>query len=768
MWARRSWLRATVAVVVLLGAVWVPFRTEAQMGDGPTGQPSDIPRLDWQPRSDWVNVRGLGAVGDGEADDTPALQRALDGVTDGSTVYLPPGTYRVTETLTLTGPLIGVLVVGHGRDTTLLWDGDDGGRLLLDDGVAYSRYVGLTFSGEGKAAVGFFHHSDNRFETEVRHQHLAFRGFTDAAVLADSDDKFALAETNFENCLFEDCGRGVAFVSFNDYNYTFDGCEFRRCGVGIDCAHGNYYARNSHFEGSSVVDIRSAPEHACSVRRCTSAGSRAFIDHRNSVSPLTIQDCRVARWTGPSGAVTISGAPALVFDCVFSDPPDQGAPIRLPRAGQRIIVSQNRAEGSPSVLDQEHQARVYDVPAGERGGSLRSAEQRFLRDRAEVPTRVFDARQDFGAVGDGRTDDTAAIQAAVDAARDHGEGALAYLPTGSYAISDTIRITGEHYAVGGSGFMTRLRWIGPEGGTMISVHDPMDVTLEHLTVGHHDGGAANDAIDVHQTTSGGPSSMVYDGVFVYGMYQKQPFRQGLHITGLGGNDVVLMRHVQGNLRLVDCARATILGNTTFEGSIIVEGEDRRRSGFLGFMTRLCTIATHGLYLRDSHSIVMSDFYVEQADNGFVFEGSAGSPEGRATIQGAKLHFTVDAEDRTKGAAMSIRNYAGQVFFGPDQFYVEPTSVRVTHEGDRAFELFLLANCFYRTRLAATIGESASVFLLGNEAVGFVDGDTVSPAEQEADDVITPEALAQVSVALDDLRRLGEVDLRLNHGAPGER
>ena len=25
--------------------------------------------------------------------------------------------------------------------------------------------------------------------------------------------------------------------------------------------------------------------------------------------------------------------------------------------------------------------------------------------------------------------------------------------------------------------------------------------------------------------------------------------------------------------------------------------------------------THGLYLRDNHSIVMSDFYVEQADNG---------------------------------------------------------------------------------------------------------------------------------------------------------
>ena len=105
--------------------------------------------------------------------------------------------------------------------------------------------------------MGFHHHSRRRFETEVRHQHLAFRGFTDAGVLAEPKDKYALAETAFENCLFEDCGRGVSFVSFNDYNYTFDGCEFRRCGVGIECAHGNFYARNCHFSQ------RRAPARSC-------------------------------------------------------------------------------------------------------------------------------------------------------------------------------------------------------------------------------------------------------------------------------------------------------------------------------------------------------------------------------------------------------------------------------------------------------------------------------------------------------------------------
>ena len=78
-------------------------------------------------------------------------------------------------------------------------------------------------------------------------------------------------------------------------------------------------------------------------------------------------------------------------------------------------------------------------------------------------------------------------------------------------------------------------------------------------------------------------------------------------------------------------RATVLANCSYEGSVVVEGKDKARDGLLGFQTRLATIVTHGLYLRDNHSIVMSDFYVEQADNGYLFEGAPDDPPGRATI-----------------------------------------------------------------------------------------------------------------------------------------
>ena len=148
-------------------------------------RPLQIPVLEWQPRSDWTSVKSLGAVGDGRADDTPAIQKALDGVQNGSVIYLPPGTYRVTKTLTLVGPLTGVLMIGHGQETTLVWDGAVGGNLFADDGVAYSRFVGMRLDGRNKAAVGFHHDSDLRFETEVRHQHMAFVNFTDAGILAN-------------------------------------------------------------------------------------------------------------------------------------------------------------------------------------------------------------------------------------------------------------------------------------------------------------------------------------------------------------------------------------------------------------------------------------------------------------------------------------------------------------------------------------------------------------------------------------------------------
>jgi hypothetical protein len=734
-----------------------------------------IPALHWEQRSDWINVRTDStppAVGDGKADDTDALQKALDRLAaatneaapapaKGTTLYLPAGVYRITRTLSFTGPVVGALIVGCGRDTRLAWDGEPGGKMLHLNGISYSSFVGMELDGRGKAAVGFWYKSDKRFQTEVTHRHLAFRNFTDAGLLEDPARVQALAETTFENCLFEECRRGVVFPTFNDYDYTFDGCEFRHCDTGIECVHGNFYARNCHFEGSRSVDILDASEHGSSVRRCTSTGSKAFLSRATTVAPLTLQDCRVDGWTDPAGAVLLSRPPVMVFDCVFTHPPldAQGAgsaPIRAHSDGQRVIVSGNAVQGAPGLFQAAPRPRVYEAPAGQRQGVIRSAAQAFLQEEARIPRRVFDAKRDFGAKGDGVADDTAALQKTIDAAAAASGDALAYVPAGSYVTTRTLSITGRDYFVGGSGWATRLVWKGPEGGTMVEVRDPQRVTLENLAIGTHDAGEMNNRMDVRQTGSGKPSHMTYDGVYVFGMYQKQPFRKGLWFTGLGAGDVVVMPHVQGNLHFVDCGRASILANCTYEGSVVVEGKDKGRDGLLGFQTRLATAVTYGLYLRDSHSIVMSDFYVEQSDSGYRFEGAPGDPPGRATIQGAKVEFTVPKDDPAKNTTFDILDYRGQIFFGPDQFYTEPKLKRIRQEGAGAVELFLVGCAWYDSKPEVQIGPAARLFIVGNEGFGMQN------VQYGAEDAMTGETLPSLSHALDDLRRLGELDLRVNH------
>ena len=65
-----------------------------------------------------VNACDFGAKGDGYTDDLPALQAAMRSLAaTGGTVFLPPGSYRIEETLCL---LPGVQLRGAGRENTLI------------------------------------------------------------------------------------------------------------------------------------------------------------------------------------------------------------------------------------------------------------------------------------------------------------------------------------------------------------------------------------------------------------------------------------------------------------------------------------------------------------------------------------------------------------------------------------------------------------------------------------------------------------------------
>ena len=67
-----------------------------QLESAPELAKSDIPRL--PPAETWVNLRSLGAKGDGVTDDTAVIKEAI---AKHRAIYLPSGRYRVTDTITL-------------------------------------------------------------------------------------------------------------------------------------------------------------------------------------------------------------------------------------------------------------------------------------------------------------------------------------------------------------------------------------------------------------------------------------------------------------------------------------------------------------------------------------------------------------------------------------------------------------------------------------------------------------------------------------------
>lgn len=740
-------------------------------GVNPSPAKPFIPLLNWEERSDWLNVKtdiNPPAEGDGISDDTEALQSALNAMESGSILFLPPGTYRITKTLVLQGKdrgdrIIGGAIIGCGRETRIIWDGpadQETPMLLVKSGMCHiGRYIGIVWDGRGKAGIGIEHRSD-RFETEVVHQHEAFFNFTNVGVRIGYGRQ-QTAEIRFENCLFANCGIGLAYLNFNDYNITVDGCEFRDCRVGVMDLHGNGYIRNCHFENSKECDLRLHSEHGSSIRRCTSLNSRAFLHFTSYVAPLTVQQCSISGWKNPDGPFIFGNdhAPVIIMDTIFSNPPNSRPPILVTGQGQ-IILSNNHLKGGGVLLGGKAELAL-NIPAGKEKVVELPADMSFLKEKVDIPGKVFDAKRDFGARGDGKTDDTRAIQKTIDSARKWGRGAIAYLPKGDYVITKTIKITGSDYYIGGCGSQTNIIWQGEEGGIMFHIHDPDHIVLENLSMGWKNVDT-KEGLNILQTSSGKPSFMIYDGVYVYGMYQDKPGVKGLQLRGLSKDSTVIIRHLCGNIRITDSSQARILVNASYNGNLLLEGKDKMRNGFIGFLTRFTPDKPYTLYVRDNQSLVMSDYYVEQGEQYAIFEGGENDPPGYVVIQGAKIHCWGKYSKPT----IVVKDYKGTILLGHNQFYDEPKPSEISIRGSHPCDLVLLGVEWYPTEPAVKKAPSsqARVYAFGCEVKSWK-GTTDKPMEEklkEIFDVPKESTLEKVALGLDKLRLLGELDLKLNH------
>lgn len=724
--------------------------------------PADIqaPLLHQEQRSDWLNVKDCGAKGDGVSDDTAAIQSAYSRIgkpNQPRVVYLPPGKYRITKTLTVIGNISGLAFIGHGRDTVLFWDGAAGESMYWSNGVNRSRYEGLTYDGRGKAGIGSEHRSMTSYETHVIYESCAFLNLENGIAVSKNNRKVASAEIWYRNCLFKNTGTGLFFGEFNDYDNWVDACVFVSNDVGVDSRRGHFNVRNSHFMGSRTVDVRQGQAcHPSSIRWCTSHGSKRFFETGTGRHnyPFTLQDNWVEGWTATDGAVRLGlRGPTLIMDNTFVKAPDAGAPIRIvnmdkkdPWCEAQVVLCGNTPSEDKKLMNPGAFSRNTSIPNGGKKPLLQSGNEWFYRDALPAYGKVFDAKRDFHAGGDGKKDDTLAVQQTIDAARQHGKGAVAYLPFGQYMITKTLEVTGADYAIESTGSGSGLAWKGDKDGTMLAVQNPHNIVVAHMSCS-----GPETATFIRQTGSDGNSSVYYNNLHLPSCY---PPTKGLELMELPTGTKVRLGFITGGLRVVDSGQATVLGAIKL-GLTVVEGSKLPKSGFMGLLYHNDVHREFALTVKDNQDLVVGDFYCEQNPRFLVCEGGNRKEPGHVTIGASKMSCTVPEE------IVAVRNYEGRICLttgGASGEGKESSGkgIGFIQSGSRPVDLILIAT--------AILSEQDPAFKLEKACryIGLENALFSSKLAKSYPDAIPAGGLESAAASLDDFRRLGRINRELNY------
>jgi hypothetical protein len=388
-----------------------------------------------------VTVRG---VGDGRADDTAALQSAIDAATGaqkGGVVFLPSGRYRISRTVFVRS---GVRVFGIGRTRPVIVLGD------ATPGFAAGIGAMLSFTGEdqyrsGKPAVPP--------PTSVPFDPTIFDATSTTFYSALSNVDFEIGAGN----------SGAVAVRARVAQHGFLRHIDFRLGSGFA---GIYQAGNEaedlHFHGGryGIVTEKTSPAWQFTLIDSTFEGQRDAAIREHEVD-LTLVN------------VAIKDVPVgIEIDRGYSDSL-WGKDVRFENVSQAgVLISEEKSvftqigfdnaigiatptfarfrDSGRTIAGKGPRYRVADFSYGLKLPGLGAvgdyATDVTMTPLASVPARRQPAiaalppvatwanAQDLGAKGDGEADDTPALQRAIDTRR------VVYLPLGRYRITDTLRL----------------------------------------------------------------------------------------------------------------------------------------------------------------------------------------------------------------------------------------------------------------------------------------------------------------------------------------
>jgi hypothetical protein len=437
---------------------------------------------------------------------------------------------------------------------------------------------------------------------------------------------------------------------------------------------------------------------------------------------------------------------------------------------------------------------------------------------AVVPVKIFDVRNlpvdvngGVSAVGNNTADDSNAVQACINAARNWaastGEYAMAYFPRGRYRVQHRITATGGGYMIGGAGAYLSFI-IGHDVGTnLISpVLDLIDFTgrIEFLDVRHN---SDQMRLVVRQSSSDNstPSRVHYEhcvfngwgNEFVNPSDTSNGFttNRGMawQVQNLNGSSIVTSCGTNSQLKGVsfdNCANARILLSQYGKqgwGALRIRGATALRNGFFGGLNVYGSVR-----VEDNLSFVVSDGYQEQlrptttrdnkrlATPQFVLSGTAGDTrEGRVTAclgvldgaYGPSSFLNSDTQKLPYDTYFTINNYRGRFSLLATRHKNAPVSgssiydpnklrYKTVCQGTAPVTVLLAGNSYEQGEGLATPAIEGGSNVGRHVLANWNPGATLA-ASKVVPDVTDGNTLTLAGQALNDLRELSRMDLLLN-------
>lgn len=651
------------------------------------------------PFPSWADVkRDYGAVGDGQTDDTAALQKALDELHREDrkffVLYLPAGTYRVTRTLVLFrekhNESKDVALIGEDPAiTTLRWDGPADG-VMLDYGAWYSKLGRLTFDGRGKARTAIAH--GRSFATYNEFFDVFIRD-VGIGMEAGAPGGQGIAETTVLRCRFQRCSiAGISIQNFNSLDWFIWHSVFEDCGHGVTNLRGagNFHVFESLFQRSKEADIGIGHTGYFSFRHNTSIGSKAFFVGKpmTAAALVTLQGNSVFGGQGTMVEVGNLG-PLLLLDNRIQT--RRGPAARLREAAGLLSVgntftSEPAITAKPSRLAFDDRVVDYDT---------------LKESLPELPGTPPNRKRPILEVPAGATDDD--IQQAVDhAAGLDGQHPVVHLPAGDFRIARTLTLPANRdLQLVGDGVRTRLVWTGPEVGPVLRLAGPSRATLRDFEV---NGAKRADGIVVEKCDQ--PGGRVYLEQLNVDAAQ----RVGLMVDGVELANVELRNMNHGG-----CDRGvSVRGGTRLSTGRVALG---RVAIFAGSSSnnRLSYDVTDGGRL-----LVQDIWYESGSQPRFMRLSGAGE----LTLHGAIMACALSEDDHEP--AIELNDFSGRLAFLNVQWSGGGDSMRLLCRGEGKHTQILALGAQVGRNGPRFDNQSPQAVLAVLQAMRFTDGGGATP------------------------------------------